>query len=193
MIFPNNADRRPLQLLQLPMAVQDFDQYMGPIPLRILLPEVVAVAGQRPVLAAGGIVDGHGLAAALRLGASGVLMGTRFLATPEAPALPGHKQAILDAKPGATVASSIFDILWGDAWPGVQARASQNRFTQRWVGREDELRAVVEEVRRERERIGADEDPQEMVLLAGEGAGQIHDIISAGQLCARSLPRLSAS
>jgi NAD(P)H-dependent flavin oxidoreductase YrpB (nitropropane dioxygenase family) len=156
--------------------------HMGPIPLWTLLPEVVAVAGERPVLAAGGIVDGYGLAAALRLGASGVLMGTRFLATPEAPALAAHKQAILDASPGTTVASPIFDILWGDAWPGVQVRAIQNHFTERWVGREDALRGAVEEVRRERERMGADEDPQEMVLLAGAGAGQIREITPAGQV-----------
>src|SRR5262249_52670467 len=57
--------------------------HMGPVPLLTLLPEVVAVAGERPVLAAGGIVDGRGLAAALCLGAAGALMGTRFLATHE--------------------------------------------------------------------------------------------------------------
>jgi nitronate monooxygenase len=109
-------------------------------------------------------------------------MGTRFLAMPEAPALATHTQAIFDAKPGATAASPICDIFWGDVWPGVQVRAIQNHFTERWVGREDELRAAVEKIRRERERAGSDEDPQEMVLLAGEGSGQIHNIIPAGQV-----------
>jgi len=156
--------------------------HMGPIPLRTLLPEIVAVAGGRPVLAAGAMVDGRDLAAVLRLGASGVLMGTRFLATPEAPAPAAHKQAILDAQPGTTVASGIFDILWGDAWPGVQVRTIQNRFTARWVGREDELLAMVDEVRRERDRTRADEDLHEMALLAGEGAGRIRDITPAGQI-----------
>jgi nitronate monooxygenase len=116
---------------------------MGPLPLHSLLPAVVAVAGDRPVLAAGGIVDGRGMAEALRLGAAGVLMGTRFLATPEAPIHPAYKQAIVDATPRATVASPIFDIIWGEEWPGVQARGLQNRLTATWVGREDELHAEV--------------------------------------------------
>lgn len=69
-------------------------------------------------------MDGRGLAAVFCLGAAGVLVGTRFLATPEAPASPTHKQAILTASgPDATVASGIFDILWEGEWPGVQVRA----------------------------------------------------------------------
>jgi len=91
-----------------------------------------------------------------------------------------HKRAILDAQPGTTVASEIFDILWGEAWPGTQVRAIQNSFTARWVGREDELLAVIEEVRRERDQTRADEDPQEMPLLSGEGSGRIRDIKPAG-------------
>jgi NAD(P)H-dependent flavin oxidoreductase YrpB (nitropropane dioxygenase family) len=59
--------------------------HMGPTALGTIVPTVVRVAGDRPVLAAGGIVDGCGLAAAFCLGASGVSMGTRFLATPESP------------------------------------------------------------------------------------------------------------
>jgi NAD(P)H-dependent flavin oxidoreductase YrpB (nitropropane dioxygenase family) len=156
--------------------------HMGPTPLLALLPEVVAVAGERPVLAAGGVVDGRGLAAALCLGASGALMGTRFLATHEAPALAAHKRAILAARPGDTVANDIFDILWGDEWPGVQTRAIHNRFTDRWLGREGELRAAIEEIRRRRAEEGADQNPDEMPLLAGAGAGLIHELKPAGQV-----------
>jgi len=85
--------------------------HMGPIPLRTLLPEVVAVAGARPVLAAGGIVDGRDLAAALRLGASGVLIGTRFLATPEAPATATHKRG-----------SSSLLVIRGSRWGAIGPR-----------------------------------------------------------------------
>jgi nitronate monooxygenase len=134
------------------------------------------------VLAAGGIVDGRGLAAALCLGASGALMGTRFLATHEAPALAPHKRAILAARPGDTVASDIFDILWGDEWPGVQTRAIQNRFANRWLGREDELRAAIEELRHRRAEEQADQNPDEMPLLAGAGAGLIRELKPAGQV-----------
>jgi nitronate monooxygenase len=149
---------------------------MGPTPLLALLPEVVVVAGERPMLAAGGIVDGRGLAAALCLGASGVLMGTRFLATREAPEQAAHKHAILAARPGDTLASDIFDILWGDEWPGVQTRAIQNQFTRRWVGREYELQAAIEEIRQQRAQAGADQDPDEIPLLSGAGAGLIREL-----------------
>jgi nitronate monooxygenase len=156
--------------------------HMGPIPLLTLLPEVVAVADGLPVLAAGGIVDGQGLAAALCLGAAGALMGTRFLATHEAPALAAHKRAILAARPGDTVANDIFDILWGEAWPGVQTRAIRNKFIDRWIGHEDELQAAIEEIRRQRAQANADQNPDEMPLLAGAGAGLIHELKPAGQV-----------
>lgn len=154
----------------------------GPVPLLSLLPAVVAVAAGRPVLAAGGIVDGRGLAAMLCLGASGVLMGTRFLATPEAPALPVHKQAILDAGPGATVASGLFDVLWGREWPGVQVRAIRNGLAERWLGREEELRGAREAVSAAVERAEASGDRDGMPLLAGEGAGLIETLLPAGQV-----------
>ncbi|HYN89009.1 MAG TPA: nitronate monooxygenase [Ardenticatenaceae bacterium] len=157
--------------------------HMGPLPLFGFLPEVVAVAGARPVLAAGGIVDGRGLAAALCLGAAGVLMGTRFLATPESPASAIHKQALLSASgPVATVASGIFDVLWESDWPGVQARALRNRLTARWVGREGELRAHLAEAQAALQQAQEAGNPEEMILLAGMGAGCIQDLKPAGQV-----------
>lgn len=156
--------------------------HMGPHSLLGLLPAVVDAAGTTPVLAAGGIVDGRGLAAALCLGASGVLMGTRFLATPEAPILAAYKQAIVAAAPGTTAASSIFDVLWGDEWPGVQARALRNSLTARWLGRDDELRAARDEALAALQRAEADGTTDEMILLAGAGSGLIHDLRPAGEV-----------
>ncbi len=156
--------------------------HMGPVPLWGLLPAVVAVAADRPVLAAGGIVDGRGLAAALCLGAEGVLMGTRFLATPEAPVSAGYKQAILRAGPSATVASGIFDILWDMQWPGVQARALRNRLTERWVAHDDELRAAREETLAAIHRAEDADDAEGFVVLAGMGAERIHELKPAAQI-----------
>lgn len=156
--------------------------HQGHVPLLSLLPGVVEVAETRPVLAAGGIVDGRGLAAALCLGASGALIGTRFLATPECPASATHKRAILRASAGGTVASSMFDIIWGEEWPGVGARALRNKLTDRWQGREQELRRVRTQVLDDLQRAEAAEDPDEMILLAGEGAGRIQDIRPAGEV-----------
>ena len=158
--------------------------HMGPLPLWNFLPEVVRVAGSRPVLAAGGIVDGHGLAAALSFGAAGVLMGTRFLATPESPASLAHKQAILDAQLGGTIASEIWDILWGGGpWPGgIKVRALRNQMTAKWAGREDELLSVVETVRAEFQQAEAVLNTALLPLLAGEGAARIHELKLAGQI-----------
>jgi NAD(P)H-dependent flavin oxidoreductase YrpB (nitropropane dioxygenase family) len=156
--------------------------HMGPVPLWSLLPDVVATAAGRPVLAAGGIVDGRGLAAALCLGAAGIVIGTRFLATPEAPVPMAHKQAIVQAPPDATVASGIFDLIWGEEWPGVQARALRNQFTARWVNREAELRAQRAEAFAALQQAEAAADMEEMINLAGMGAGRIHDLVPAGQL-----------
>jgi nitronate monooxygenase len=155
----------------------------GPHPLLSLLPEVIAAAGGRPVLAAGGIIDGRGLAAVLCLGAAGALLGTRFLATPESPASAAHKRAILAARgPEATVASDIFDIIWDVPWPGVQVRALRNKLTERWLGHEDELRSRRAEASAVLEQANADDDPEERALLAGMGAGRIHDLKPAGQV-----------
>ena len=156
--------------------------HMGPWPLWSLLPSVVDAAGRTPVRAAGGIVDGRGLAAALCLGAHGAMLGTRFLATPEAPARPVHKAAILRATAGDMVASEMFDILWGSHWPGVRARAIRNQLTDRWAGREEALRADRDAVIEALHQAEAVDDPQEMVLLAGEGAARITEIRPAGDL-----------
>ncbi len=171
---------------------QEAGGHMGYVALSALLPAVVAAAGGRPVLAAGGIVDGRGLAAALCQGAAGVLMGTRFLATPEAPIAAVHKQAILDAAPGATVASELFDIIWGDAWPGVRVRALRNGLTARWLGREDELRAARDAALAEMQRAETAGDADGMALLAGEGAGLIEALRPAGEVVRETVEEAAA-
>jgi len=159
--------------------------HMGPLPLSLLLPAVAAIAREaaRPVLAAGGIVDGRGLAAALCLGADGVLMGTRFLATREAPISAAWKQAILDAVPGSTVASPAFDLIWGQDWPGVRARALRNGLAQRWADADlDTLLAARDEILNGITRAERADDPEGMILLAGVGAGLIRDLQPAGDI-----------
>ena len=157
--------------------------HMGPLPLWTLLPEVVRIAGARPTLAAGGIVDGQGLAAALSFGASGVLMGTRFLATPESPVWPEHKQALLDAGIGDTVATLVWDLLWGEVWPGgIRTRSLKNAMTDRWHGQEAALRADLDAERGVLAGAEARRDLSIMPLLAGEGAGRIREILPAADI-----------
>lgn len=157
--------------------------HCGPVPLGTLLPEVLEVS-DRPVVAAGGIVDGRGLAAVLAVGASGVRMGTRFLATDEAPASASHKGAILAARRGATIATDRFDILWGDErWPGVRVRALKNALTERVLAITDqEFAAAAEDLQAIVRRAGDEDDPTGRILLAGTGSSEIRTIVPAGRV-----------
>lgn len=164
-----------------------------------LVPQVVDSVDV-PVVAAGGIGDGRGLAAALALGADGVLMGTRFLATSEAPVPDGWKRAILDAAGHDTVRTSIPDYANEEAWPKpIAARAIRNAFLDRWLGREDEVRGLGLELGEQLRDARRRDDPAEMNLLAGEVVGLIGDLPGAGELVERVvkeaeglLPQLAA-
>jgi nitronate monooxygenase len=122
-----------------------------------------------PVLAAGGIGDGRGIAAALLLGADGVWLGTAFLATPEAGIPAGYKQRVLGAGTDDTVLTEVFDLAAGIPWPeGVAGRSIRNRFTDRWHGDEAALQAWAA-AHREELRDAAD-DPETIPLYAGPAA-----------------------
>src|SRR5262245_29750142 len=105
-----------------------------------LVPAVVDAAPDLPVVAAGGIADGRGLAAALMLGADGVLVGTRFYATPESAGLAAAKARMVSASGDHTIRSILFDIARRNVWPApYTGRVLQNVFSERWRGRETEL------------------------------------------------------
>ena len=109
-----------------------------------LLPEIVDAVRPIPVLAAGGVSDGRGLAAALMLGAEGALVGTRLFASREALGSDALKQRILDATGDDTLRTEVFDIVRGLDWPpGYTGRAISNRFSRTWHGREVELSAEL--------------------------------------------------
>jgi NAD(P)H-dependent flavin oxidoreductase YrpB (nitropropane dioxygenase family) len=150
-----------------------------------LIPMVVDAVAPVPVLAAGGFADGRGLMAALALGAQGVLLGTRFLATAESPLHPNFKQAIVDSDGHDTQLSEIPDIAAGLVWPGAMTRSRRNRFIERWAGREWALRQAraeaIAKLRAARELGDVDEGP----LSMGQDAGLIHDIPPAGEIVAR--------
>ena len=100
------------------------------------------LAGPVPVLAAGGIADGRGLAAVLALGAAGALIGTRFQATAEALVDPAVKQAIVAGGGEDTERSRILDIARGAPWPArYPARTLGHPYLDGWRDREDELAA----------------------------------------------------
>jgi NAD(P)H-dependent flavin oxidoreductase YrpB (nitropropane dioxygenase family) len=155
---------------------------MGTFPL---VPMVVQTVAPIPVLAAGGVADGRGLAAALALGAEGVLLGTRFLATDEAPLPDGLKQAILRSDGHDTIVSEIPDVASGQVWPGAYARTLRNRFIESWLGREGELRrnqAVVSARIRAAYTAG---DADHATVYVGQTAGLIDRVEPAGELVRR--------
>jgi NAD(P)H-dependent flavin oxidoreductase YrpB (nitropropane dioxygenase family) len=100
----------------------------GTTPVWTLLPQVVAAVAPLPVLASGGIGDGAGLARALRLGAQGVSLGTRFVASDEAWAHPEYKRRIVASTAADTVYGELFDV-W---WPDAPHRVLRTRLVQEW-------------------------------------------------------------
>ena len=158
--------------------------HTGAVATMPLVPMVVdAVAGAVPVVAAGGIFDGRGLAAALALGADGVWMGTRFIATPEARSVTGFKEGILGADETSTVVSRAFS--------GKTMRVLRNETTAHFEAQPDELRPFPEQlgisINGGYFHLGGDEqtigvDPDREGYPAGQVVGAISSLVPAEQL-----------
>lgn len=169
----------------------------GEAPLMALLPAVVDAAKQVPVIAAGGLADGRGLAAALVLGACGAWMGTRFVASAESGNHPGHKTRIAEANFADVVETTLFD----GGWPNSPHRVLRNSTVARW---EKAGRALPGSRPNEGERIGTFPDGTPMLrynvstpwqsmegdweagpLYAGTSAALIHRIEPVADLLSR--------
>jgi NAD(P)H-dependent flavin oxidoreductase YrpB (nitropropane dioxygenase family) len=159
--------------------------HVGWMATMVLVPMVVQAVAPRPVLAAGGIADGRGLAAALALGAEGVLLGTRFLATDEAPLHANFKQAIVHSTGHDTMLTDIPDIAARQVWPGAMARVLRNRFIERWAGREWALRQHAHEVAQTLMAARQAGDAENAALLVGQDAGLIEAVLPAAEVIRR--------
>jgi nitronate monooxygenase len=138
------------------------------------------------LVAAGGVADGRGLAAALALGADGVLVGTRLCASEESLVKPLHKRAIVESDGDATLRTRLQDIARELPWPQeFTARIQRNGFVNRWHGRESELaQQVAVEGPRYRQAF-ADGDPENTAVWFGEAAGIIDTIEPAATIIER--------
>jgi nitronate monooxygenase len=146
------------------------------------VPVVVDLAAPVPVLAAGGIADGRGVAAALALGAAGALIGTRFQATAEALVDPSIARAIVEGRGQDTERSSVLDIARGSRWPSAYtARTLGNEFLDQWHGREAEL-AGDSRAREAYRAAVARGDLSPLPVWAGEGIDLITDLPPAADL-----------
>ena len=155
-----------------------------------LVPELADwLAGHAPetlLLAAGGIADGRGLAAALTLGADGALLGTRLWATQESLAPLGAKQAALAAGGDGTARSAVFDILRRKHWPApYDFRALRNDLHRSWEGRVDALRAAPEAARASYDAGVQAGDYSRAHATVGEAIRLVHDLPEAGVLVKR--------
>lgn len=155
-----------------------------------LVPEVAdLIVAQSPntlLCAAGGIGDGRGLAAALMLGADGVLVGSRLWASREANVSPAMHKAALGASGDDTVRSQVMDIARKLDWPPMYtARVLQNDFIRRWHGRESELLAVADEEAAKYRRAWSEGDPERSNTFVGEVVGLIQEIEPASVIIRR--------
>lgn len=197
--------------------------HTGDISTLVLLPQVIDMcAGKALVVAAGGIFDGRGIAACLTMGASGVWVGTAFLATPEANVEDVYKQRLLESDSSQTIRSEIYT--------GRPARSIQTSYNLAWAKREAEMRELLqngvipqvhdarqlrkegkgrtmsERLRKERSAVppGFLEDRTTSAsnehfdldrdfIIAGQAVGGMHDIIPAGDLVRRMVSELVAA
>jgi len=152
-----------------------------------IVPAIVDLAaGRVPVVAAGGIADGRGLAAMMMLGAAGVLLGTRFYASVEADGAEEAKQRICAATSGNTVRSIIFDLSRNNVWPApFTGRCLINDHARRWMGREVELLQNVRAVAAEYAAAKAAGNFDVAAVIAGEAVGLIHDVPTAAEIVGR--------
>ncbi|MFE7173927.1 NAD(P)H-dependent flavin oxidoreductase [Streptomyces sp. NPDC057616] len=147
------------------------------------VPVVVDLAAPVPVLAAGGIADGRGVAAALALGAAGALLGTRFQATREALVDPAAAKAIVEGRGQDTERNRVLDIARGSRWPErYTARTLGHPFLDRWRDREADLAADPRAARQDYREGVARGDLPPLPVWAGEGVDLINDLAPAAAL-----------
>lgn len=159
----------------------------GPRTTMTLVPEIADLVDSHgtntPVLAAGGIADGRGLAAALMLGAAGVLVGTRFYAATEALSTPQARQRVVAATGDETCRTTIYDLVRRYPWPeGHTMNVLDNEFTARWHGAERDLHHHLGVATTEFRQAITEHDYALANVTAGQAVGLISSIASAAEL-----------
>ena len=153
-----------------------------------LTPAVLEAVGDIPVVAAGGIADGRGLAAVLMLGAVGAWMGTRFVASREWGGGAYEQQAVLAASADDTIRTTVYDLVHAAPFPdGIADRVLRNTFTAAWHGCEAAIAQQRAELLRELADAGQRSDTTVVDVSAGVGAGLIRTVEPAGEIVRRTV------
>jgi nitronate monooxygenase len=177
----------------------------GKVGTMVLVPVVVDAVAPLPVIAAGGIADGRGIAAVFALGAAGAWIGTRFLATTEADASDDYKARLVAARETDTVHTELFDL----DWPRAPHRVIRNSTYDRWEAsgsspsgqRPGEGEPVVRQAdgtvllrySDDTSKPGATGDLEAACHYAGQSTGLVHDILPAGDLVLRLVGETEAA
>ena len=168
--------------------------HTGTVATMALVPQVVDAVGSKVVVvAAGGLFDGRGLAAALALGADGVWIGTRFIATPEARAVNGYKEALIATGEDGTVITR--------SYTGKTCRVVRNSWTNEFDANPQNLKSfpaqAVASMQAGANHLGYPEgtevDVDREFMPAGQGIGAIHDLVPAGVLVQRMIDEAEAT
>jgi nitronate monooxygenase/enoyl-[acyl-carrier protein] reductase II len=160
----------------------------GFVSTMVMVPAVVDLAGTVPVVAAGGIADGRGIAAALTLGAQGVNLGTRFLATTEMRVSDRWKRAIVEADPLDAVKVDFADAALPPLSPGgvpAVPRALRTEFIERWNADPAGARSDADRIRAEIRAAAGDGRLEELLPFTGQSAALVHDVVPAATLISR--------
>jgi nitronate monooxygenase/enoyl-[acyl-carrier protein] reductase II len=151
-----------------------------------LIPQVVDAVRPIPVLAAGGIADGRGLAAALVLGAQGVNIGTRFLASTEAPIPAAWKEQLVSARSEDAIKVEVVNDISPTRPPyDVSPRSLRSPFIDRWEPHRDEARRQAGRLFPELQQAAKEGRLHEYLPLAGQTAGLIREVLPAGEIVRR--------
>ena len=158
--------------------------FSGTIASLVLVPQVVEAVSPIPVVAAGGIADGRGLVAALALGAQAVNIGTRFLASTEAPISVAWKKAILAAESQDAVKVDFWNAIFpisGQAYQTIP-RSLSSGFIEKWQGEQESVRLEAKRLQAEvgsaiqQGRLG------DLFPFTGQSTGQIKEILPAAEI-----------
>jgi enoyl-[acyl-carrier protein] reductase II len=158
-----------------------------------LVPQVVDAVGDKvPVVAAGGLFDGRGLAASLALGADGVWIGTRFIATPEARAVNGYKQRLIATGEDGTTISR--------AYTGKTCRVVANDWTRQFDNNPESLQPFPQQAIASMQAgvnhlgfpTGTEVDETREFYPAGQGVGSINELLPAGEIVRRIVDEAAA-
>ena len=162
---------------------------VGTLPLIAQAVDAVKI----PVVGAGGIYDGRGLAASLALGAQGVWMGTRFIASVEAHAGDEYRRAIVEAKDEDTIRTRCYS--------GKPMRVKKNSYVEDWEGRPGDIQpfpqqAMISIQNQAMGGIGGQVeglDPDRSCFAMGQSAGGVHDVLPAGEIVRRIMAEANTS